>query len=149
MSSKEQRRFTRSPVQLEGDVFTEGGNPIHGELRDVGLSGVFVCCDQRYKVGTACTVVLYIGGRKSGTRIEASGKVTRVHDDGLALGFTDIPSESYAQLRDLVLNNSPDANRTEEEFRNLRGFPGDESGEESPEELPEEYPDSQPDDLAP
>lgn len=137
------REFTRIPIaataallpdyedagqeQADSDSPTRAtdGSVICGYTTDLGIKGFHMVCDQRVAVGTPCQIMLLEGAQAPETpiespqlSIEASGKVVRITDTGLALEFTAIIGKSsFERLRTLLLAHSSEADRIEGELQ--------------------------------
>ena len=118
-----EREFTRVVRAIDATL-TSGERVLTGQVRDISLKGVFVLCDPALDVGTECRVVVQIGaGEESEFRAEALGSVARSTPDGLAVQFHDLVGvESYWNLRTLILLNSADPDRAEEELASHLGL---------------------------
>jgi hypothetical protein len=103
-------------VVLEGDVYFPDGTKIMGVAVDVSLSGGFISCDERFGVGTKCQALLATGKGPDAERLDIRGEVARVHDDGMALRFTDMPDDTYDLLCDLVMRHAPDQEQIRREM---------------------------------
>ena len=95
------RRFHRLAAQVDCKVCCNDDLTIEGTVRDVSLSGVFVCCDDPPPVETECQVVF--------TDAEfvrpITGAVTRVEPTGMAVEFVQVPDENCTHfLENLILS---------------------------------------------
>jgi hypothetical protein len=116
---------TRPPQGSISKRSTLDGPVICGYTTDLGIQGFHLVCAQRLAVGTACQIMLLEGEQTPETliespqlSIEASGKVVRITDAGLALEFTTIVGKySFERLRTLLLAHSPEADRIEGELQ--------------------------------
>lgn len=139
--SKNLRAFTRTPVQATATLFPQhetrerhGQDRLSGSLNasiicgyttDLGIQGFHLVCAQRLDVGTACQIMLLEGEQTPETliespqlSIEASGKVVRITETGLALEFTTIIGKySFERLRTLLLAHSSQTDRIEGELQ--------------------------------
>jgi len=115
---RNQREFTRVPVNMEVEVVA-GKSTILGHLtRDVSLNGLFLSSEEKFPAGTDCHLTIFLGGRKSRQRIKLKGEVVRVEARGMAFAFHEIMgSDSFAHLRSLILYNSKEARGVEKEFK--------------------------------
>ena len=101
------------------------GPVICGYTTDLDIKGFRLVCSQRVAVGTPCQIMLLEGGQAPETliespqlSIEATGKVVRITDTGLALEFTAIIGKySFERLRTLLLAHSSEADRIEGELQ--------------------------------
>ena len=121
-TSREKREFTRAPIKLEAEVTAGETVIISDETRDVSMRGLYVLCDQRLPVGTGCRVVLFLGGRPSQVRIEATGIIARIKDSGMAVQFNEMETDSFVHLRNLVLANAADTACVEQELSGHLGL---------------------------
>lgn len=115
------REFTRVPITLEVRM-TVGGTPLsNGQIRDLSMKGMLVVTGQRFPIGTPCEAVLTL---VEGTvEIRTSGIVAAIHAEGFGMEFTAIDGlESYMHLRNLVLYNTQDVEKVEEEIRSHAGI---------------------------
>lgn len=117
MTEESNRRgHSRAAVALVGDIYFADGTKITGGLVDVSMSGAFVASDERCAVGTKCQALLFLGNREEGRRLDVRGEVARVHDDGMALKFSDLSDQNYELLRELVVRHASDATRVKQEI---------------------------------
>jgi len=118
-----EREFTRVTRSIDATL-NSGGRVLTGQVRDISLKGAFVLCDPALAVGTECQVVVQVGPTDAPEwRVEAMGSVARCTPDGLAVQFHDlIGLESYWNLRTLILFNSADPERAEEELASHLGL---------------------------
>lgn len=111
------RSFTRSNVAVEALIRFEGWALLTDHISSISLNGIFLPCNKPPAVGAQCQIVLYVGGRATGTEIKAVGAVARADERGVGIAFRQITgTESLHHLRQLVLLNSPDPALTEHEF---------------------------------
>ncbi len=117
MDASERRDFSRVPVEFPVTVDAGDGRIIEGdESRDVSMRGLFVVTDERLPLGQACRVTIHLDGPGGEHGIGVAARVTRDTAEGFAVEFSEIPIEDYEHLRKLVLYNSEQANRIEEEL---------------------------------
>lgn len=109
------REFTRCKTALEVEI-TAGDRRVVGETRDLSLSGIYLFGERSLPAGTPCRVMLFVGGRESGARIEASGRIARVDAYGLAVSFDTVDLDGYQHLKQLVLFNAADPDRAAAEI---------------------------------
>lgn len=140
---KNLREFTRAPIvatatllpysEQAGHEQADSHSPIQatdgpvicGYTTDLGIKGFHFVCSQRVAVGTACQIMLLEGTQAPETliaspqlSIEATGKVVRITETGLALEFTAIIGKySFERLRTLLLVHSSEADRIEGELQ--------------------------------
>lgn len=121
MEPSEQREFMRVPLQVRAEVRGGGLVVASSATRNLSLKGLFVACTEQPPEGTDCEITLVLG--EGAVRIQAEGSVVRCYPDGIALQFTRVLGlESFEHLRNLILYNSPDPDRTEDEFDDATGI---------------------------
>ena len=125
-SDSNKREFTRVPSRLEVDLKAEDGTEITSYLENLSLRGVFLPTEHKVQEGTACRVVMHLGGRDRGLALEAGGVVARNTDEGVAVRFKEIAYEAFEHLRNLVLFNARDPEVVEDELASRLGIdPGE------------------------
>jgi hypothetical protein len=117
----EKREFTRVPITFEVAI-TVGGRALEGcSVRDLSMKGMLVLSKEKFPLGTACEAVIALV--QGEVEIHTSGVVAAEHPLGFAMEFSTIDGlESYIHLRNLVLFNSPDTEKVEEEFQSHAGI---------------------------
>ncbi len=117
----EKREFTRVPLTFQVQVTVAGEPLAEGQIKDLSLNGMLVLTGQRFEVGLPCEAVISLV--EGQVEIHTSGVVAALHPEGFGMQFTAINGlESYIHLRNLVLFNSPDVERVEEEFHSHAGI---------------------------
>ena len=117
----EKREFTRVPITflvhlLVGERHLEGCH-----IQDLSMKGMLVVTEERFPLGTPCEAVLTLV--EGEVEIRTSGTVAALHPKGFGMEFSTIDGlESYIHLRNLVLFNSPDVEKVEEEFHTHAGI---------------------------
>jgi len=99
---------TRAEVDVKGTT-------LRGEIRDVSMNGVFLIAQSDAAVGDPCDVRIYLGNEEP-LLIHALGEVARCDPDGLAVRFTGLYCESFPHLKQVVLSNSEQSERVEQEL---------------------------------
>ena len=112
---KHAREFTRCHTAIEVEIAAAGATVV-GSTRDVSLNAVYVLGERTLPAGTRCQVTLFIGGRESDVRAEASGRVARVDERGMAVAFDEVSLDGYHHLKQLVLLNALDPDQAAEEI---------------------------------
>lgn len=118
--TNEQRGFSRSPTTVRATLFPDNGPAVEGEARDLSMNGVFIRCATSLPSGSRCRIEL---SRDPLIHIEATGKVTRLAEDGFAVNFDEIVgTESFEHLQRLVLYNNPDPEQVLAESKRHSGI---------------------------
>jgi hypothetical protein len=117
----EKREFTRVPITFQVKL-TVGGTVLEAcTINDLSMKGMLVLTDGHFPLGTPCeaTLVLVEGE----VEIHTSGTVAAHHPKGFGMEFSTIDGlESYIHLKNLVLFNSGDVEKVEEEFQAHAGI---------------------------
>jgi hypothetical protein len=112
---KHTREFTRCQTAIEVEI-AASDRTVVGATRDVSLNGLYLFGERSFAAGSRCRITLFVGGRGSDARVEASGCVARVDLDGMAVTFDEVSLEGYQHLKQLVLLNAPDPDQVIEEI---------------------------------
>ncbi len=120
-SDSEQREFTRVPIAFDVRIAV-GGKSIEGaRVKDLSMKGMLVLTTERPPVGTPCEAVISLVAGE--VEIRTSGVVAAENALGFGMEFSTIDGlESYIHLRNLVIFNSPDVEKVEEEFQAHSGI---------------------------
>ena len=119
------REFSRVEIQLRATVLantTKKKGIVSKGTHDVSLKGVFVNCDSDWPVGTECEIHLYLDGQEPLIDITVKGRVQRLTERGMGLLFTEVSLDAYEHLHSLVLLNTQDPERVEDEFKKHLGL---------------------------
>ncbi len=117
----ERRRVTRVATVIEAELFGPDGRAIPIRLENLSVVGLRASGAAALPVGTRCRVTLRAGTET----VEARGTVVRAQADALALGFEELPFESYERLRALLLRLADDPAVITEELSDRLGFLGE------------------------
>ncbi len=111
------REFTRVNVQIEVGICPDDRATIVGVVSDLSLNGLFIQCSGRVPLGTTCEVQLFLSGRENAElQVEIHGRISRIEDTGMGVGFTGVPLDSLEHLRNLIRFNASDTGQVEDEF---------------------------------
>ena len=95
-NGENRREFTRVRIQLDAEISSDDKASINGVAKDLSLNGVYIPSSGKLPIGTECTIALFLDGRD--IRLEVTGKISRVNDDGMALEFTGVPLDDLEHL---------------------------------------------------
>lgn len=115
-SNQNRREFTRSRTSVPVEITAAGSAPVKGVASDLSLNGLRVVCQSSLPLGTECRACIFLEGAGPILHVMTRGTVARHEDDGMSIAFSELDGDTYEYLRNLILYNSPDADRTEEEF---------------------------------
>lgn len=116
------REFTRVPLAIEADILSGDIPILSGRTKDLSMKGLYLLCDERLPIGTACRIALLLSGRGPAASltpamltIQLDGKVVRATESGLGIEFHEIIGrESFEYLRCLLLHHSQVSQATEQ-----------------------------------
>jgi hypothetical protein len=114
---RDRREFLRVPFRIEVTLRGDHTTVVSADVRDVSLKGLYAVGAGRLPPGSRCEVLLVLGGPDSEVRLSLRGRVARADGAGMGVEFLDMGLDTFYHLRNLVLYNSTDAARVEEEFR--------------------------------
>lgn len=115
----ESREFTRVPIKVAAEIRADGQTIFCEQTHDVSMKGIFLTGDKVFPVGTHGEITLILEGA---TRIEVKGVVEHSSAKGMGIRITEIGLDSYSYLQNLVMYNSPDAHKTEQEIMDHLGL---------------------------
>jgi hypothetical protein len=114
---RERREFLRVPFRVEVTLQGDHATVVSADVRDVSLNGLYAAAAGRLPPGSLCEVLLVLGGPGSEVRLSLRGRVARVDRAGMGVEFLDMGLDTYFHLRNLVMFNTTDRTRVEEEFK--------------------------------
>ena len=121
-SSENHREFSRVEVKVQASIQVRDRAIISRDTQDISMKGLFVKCEADWSIGTECEIHLMLEGQDPPVDISVKGRVQRVTEDGMGLLFTEVGLEAYEHLHNLVLLNSHEPDKVEQEFKNHLGL---------------------------
>ena len=115
LEGRDRRGRIRVDYQGLAEVRVEGVRIEEVVLRDISAKGLFAVTEQKVELGKPCEVAIKLGSSE-GLAVLVHGQVSRLGKDGFAITFDAIDPESYNHLRNIVLYNSREPDKVEEEF---------------------------------
>jgi hypothetical protein len=113
---KSHREFSKVNIELHATVQAKGGKIVSMGTHDVSMKSLFVKGKADWSIGTECEIHLILEGQNPPVDIEVKGRVQRVTEKGIALLFTEVGLEAYEHLYNLVMLNTDNPERAEQEF---------------------------------
>ena len=113
-----QRSFTRVAFSTRAEVDFDG-EIVHGVVRDISMSGLYMKSDADVAVGDACEVRIFLGDADP-LVMHALSNVARRDAHGFALAFNGFYCDSASSLKQAILLNADDRRQAEEELRKSR-----------------------------
>jgi Tfp pilus assembly protein PilZ len=121
-SAKDQREFSRVDLKLLAKVKAKGEETVFTGMHNVSMKGLFVMGQTDWSIGTECEIHLILDGQNPPVDIKVKGRVQRITKEGIALVFTEVSLEAYEHLHNLVLLNTDDTEKVEQEFKSHLGL---------------------------
>ena len=112
----DQREFTRVLFKTNVGVFVEERVIWSDKGINISMRGLRLSTPDPASPGAQCRVVIRLSTDNNPTIIEAKGKIVRAGTNSLAVEFTEIDLNSYHHLRQLILLNTDDPEKAEQEF---------------------------------
>ena len=120
--TKNDREFTRVPLNLNVEL-TCGEETISSkQCQDVSMNGVYVISENKFKENSNCQIKLFVMRDDHKEEIKAMGHVERNTENGMAIKFSGIDLESYDKLYELIVFNSSSSQQMEKEFQEHVGL---------------------------
>jgi PilZ domain len=115
--TSERREFIRIPFDMEVTIEVEGMVLQANKGINISMGGLHLSAvDAKLTPGALCSIVIMLNTVERGPTLEAEGKVIRSGPGGLAIEFTELELDSYHHLRQLVLLNTAEPDKAEQEF---------------------------------
>ncbi|NOT28852.1 MAG: hypothetical protein HOP15_00225 [Planctomycetes bacterium] len=118
---RERRRVTRVTTAIEAELTGPEGAALSIRLENLSVVGLRATTSRLLPEGTRCRIEL----RADGDTVEARGTVVRAQANSLAIGFEELPFESYERLRLFLLRQADDPAVIAEELSDRLGFLGE------------------------
>jgi len=109
------RKFSRVNFQVSATVRT-ATQQFFGEVDNLSMSGMFMVTGEHLLMGEPVTVSIFLSGITPEIRVNISGKVCRIADNGLGFSFEKTDLDSYKHLKNIVTYNIDDAEKVLEEI---------------------------------
>ncbi len=114
------RDFIRVPFNTEAEVTARDRTIRSRDEIDISLSGLRLSADtgddSAFEADTPCSARIVLAAGDNQVVIEATGKIRRSEPGSLAVEFTGLDLDSYQHLRQLILNNTDEPEKAEQEF---------------------------------
>lgn len=119
----EKRAFVRVPFKISTTVRTSDRTIWSSNTLDISMSGLRLSTTESIPPeGTFCEVEIVLTESPEPVIIEARGSIVRSTPGTLAVHFSEIDVDSYDHLQQLILNNSVDPEKAEQEFHSHQGI---------------------------
>lgn len=109
------RKFSRVNFQVTTTVRT-AAHQFFGEVDNLSMSGMFMVTGEHLLMGEPVTISIFLSGITPEIRVNISGKVCRITDNGIGFSFEKTDLDSYKHLKNIVTYNIDDAEKVLEEI---------------------------------
>ncbi len=111
MERADQRTRTRIRFETTAILQIDDQNiAAHTSSRDISLDGIFLRTGETIPINASCLVIITITGASSILTLRIKGRTIRRDHTGVAVRFTEFELDSFAYLKNIVLNNqAPDS----------------------------------------
>jgi hypothetical protein len=120
--SKEKRRFTRVPFQVEAELVVGDTTYPVDDIKNLSVGGCLVSMEANLSVGTVCKIAIKLGEPESGLSVEVDGKIVRTPPKAVAIQFTGVSIDNLHHLQNIVRYNSSDPDAIEKELHDNLGI---------------------------
>ncbi len=111
----EKRKNRRVPFEVVATV-QSGPIGLNGTVDNLSMTGMFLNTQERLAGDSALQVSITLTGSSSALSIECKGRALRQTETGIAIEFQEMDLDSFIHLRNVVANNSDDADGVYEEY---------------------------------
>jgi hypothetical protein len=114
----EKRNFSRITFNV-GTVIKWQDKTFKGEVDNLSLQGMMAGITDPVPVGEAVEITIYLTGASPQIPINLNGEVIRSSDEGLALKFVKMNTDSFIHLRNIMAHNTGDSSKVMDELFNF------------------------------
>ncbi len=118
----EKRRFSRVIFNVRAKLAVGEQILEAGHIYDLGIGGCLFPTAATPIVGSPCRVAIFLSGANSEPSIRVEGEIVRADSGQIAVKFTAIDPDSLFHLQNIILHNSQDPDKVEEEISNHPGL---------------------------
>ena len=77
------------------------------ETSNISLKGIFITTQTKIPLNTECSIMVHLKGNSSLMHFSATGVVCRHESEGFAIAFSEVNTDCYAHITNLInLNKS-------------------------------------------
>jgi hypothetical protein len=111
LNDDERRKYSRVGFATEIKILLktkENQVKLEGSSKDLSQKGLFVSTDERFVLGTPCTVKIYLTGGIEKIELLIEGTLVRETDTGIGIAFNSMDVDTYSHLKNIVYYNRVD-----------------------------------------
>lgn len=113
----EKRNFSRITFNV-GAVIKWQDQSFKGEVENLSLQGMLARTSDRIPDGEEVEITIYLTGVSPQIPVNLQGEVIRCTDEGLALKFIKMSTDSFIHLRNIMAHNTGDSGKVMDELFN-------------------------------
>lgn len=118
----DRRGFVRVPFNTDTEILVDQRVIRSSEGIDVSMSGLRLTSSETVNPGTDCQVKIILQTPDNRLIIEAKGTVIRSAAGTVGIQFTELDLDSYLHLRQLILYNTEEPEKAEQQFSSHWGI---------------------------
>jgi len=113
----EKRNFSRIIFNV-GTVIKWQDKTYKGEVENLSLQGMLAGISDQIPDGEEVEITIYLTGVSPQIPINLNGEVIRSSEEGLALKFVKMNTDSFIHLRNIMAHNTGDSSKVMDELFN-------------------------------
>ena len=121
-TTKDDREFSRVDIKILATILAKGKETLSTDVHDVSMKGLFVAGKTDWSIGTECEIHLILDGQDPPVGINVKGRVQRITEKGMGMLFTEVGLDAYEHLHNLVMLNTDDPEKVEQELNSHLGL---------------------------
>ena len=114
----EKRNFSRITFNV-GTVIKWQDKTYKGEVENLSLQGMLAGITDPIPVGDEVDITIYLTGASPQIPVNLQGEVIRSSEEGLALKFDKMNTDSFIHLRNIMAHNTGDSSKVMDELFNF------------------------------
>jgi hypothetical protein len=114
----DKRNFSRITFNV-GTVIKWQDKSFKGEVENLSLQGMLACINEPIPAGDEIEITIYLTGVSPQIPINLQGEVIRSSEEGLAVKFVKISTDSFIHLRNIMAHNTGDSSKVMDELFNF------------------------------
>ncbi len=107
----DRRKHSRVGFTTEIEIILKANDKeviLKASSKDLSMKGIFVRTDQRFEMGTDCSVNIYLTGGIEEIKLQIKGTIVRETETGIGVVFESMAVDTYTHLKNIVQYNSAD-----------------------------------------
>jgi hypothetical protein len=116
------REFTRVNISVAVELAPPGEPKISGRGCNLSVKGVYVWGPRQLPASTECPITIFLTGGGEPMSVRVLGRIVYADKEGMGIEFSEMDTDSFIHLQNLVLQNSLDPAKVEREFQEHSGL---------------------------